>query len=216
VNAGGSPVCKVIAFPAPADPYAKRNALVVAHLGLVPPIARYQKTKLPASFELEDLIAAGNIGLIDAAGKWRAKFRVPFPGYARIRIKGAILSSVRRHEWTNATMLSLSSPGTTEEHHFNNAHSSQLDWVKDIPDTSSGPDEIFRLKEVRGLLESALELLPEREEGVVKTKYLRKEGDLNAAARNLKVCPSRASQLHQKALKELRKSSRLRDLRHAA
>lgn len=173
---------------------ARRDALVVDHLSLVAPIARQIAARLPRSFELDDLIQAGNLGLIDAAKKFKKERGIPFGAYARFRIRGEILSSVRRHEWDNSTTEELT------EHH------------EGIPDLSIAPENFMNLKEVRKIVEDTIgRLLPDKERTVLEIKYLQ-NSDLNEAARQLKLCPSRASQLHREALRKLSKSARLRNL----
>jgi RNA polymerase sigma factor (sigma-70 family) len=86
-----------------------RNALVEAHMYLVPDIAGRIRAGLPPSFDLEDLISEGNIGLIQAATRYRpsAHNRTPFSAYARKRIRGAIMDSVRRRRYTDNTHQAL-------------------------------------------------------------------------------------------------------------
>jgi RNA polymerase sigma factor (sigma-70 family) len=87
-----------------------RNALVEAHLHLVPDIAGRIHSGLPPSFDLDDLISEGNIGLIQAATRYRpsAHNRTPFSAFARPRIRGAIIDSVRRRRYTDNTAYPLS------------------------------------------------------------------------------------------------------------
>jgi RNA polymerase sigma factor (sigma-70 family) len=86
-----------------------RNALVEAHLHLVPDIAGRIHAGLPPSFDLEDLISEGNLGLIKAATRYRprAHNRTPFSAFARKRIRGAIFDSVRRRHYTENTHFPL-------------------------------------------------------------------------------------------------------------
>jgi RNA polymerase sigma factor (sigma-70 family) len=188
-------VKKVLCFPKPD--HSKRDALVVEHLKLVSPIARHIVASLPRSFELDDLISAGYVGLIDAAAKFDPKRGIPFGAYARTRIRGEIFSSIRRHEWENATMPPLE------------------EWHKEIADPASEPEAIIQTRQLRKLLESAIGMLSPQEETTIKTKYFQ-NSDLNGAARKLKLCPSRASQLHCDGLKHLKKNARLRNLNRAA
>jgi RNA polymerase sigma factor for flagellar operon FliA len=76
----------------------KRNRLVEDHLPLVPPIARRIRRALPTSFDLQDLVSSGLLGLIEAAIRYDPVSHrgVPFSAFARQRIRGAILDSVRR------------------------------------------------------------------------------------------------------------------------
>lgn len=51
--------------------------------------------------ELEDLVHAGILGLFDAAHKFDDSKQVLFRGYAKHRIKGAILDSLREMDWAS-------------------------------------------------------------------------------------------------------------------
>ena len=62
-------------------------------------IARRIHDRLPASVELEDLISAGTIGLLDAIEKFDPAQGVQFKTYAHFRVKGAILDSLRELDW---------------------------------------------------------------------------------------------------------------------
>lgn len=86
-----------------------RNALVENHLHLVPAIASRIHEGLPPSFDIDDLISEGNLGLIQAATRYRpsAHNRTPFSAYARKRIRGAIMDSVRRRHYREATHRAL-------------------------------------------------------------------------------------------------------------
>jgi len=57
------------------------------------------KAKLPKSVELNDLISAGTLGLMEALGKFRPELRIKFDTYAENRIKGAMLDELRRMDW---------------------------------------------------------------------------------------------------------------------
>jgi RNA polymerase sigma factor for flagellar operon FliA len=63
---------------------------------LVRPIANKVLVSLPAHVELNDLIQDGMCGLIGAARRYNARRGVPFPLYAKHRIRGAILDGLRR------------------------------------------------------------------------------------------------------------------------
>jgi RNA polymerase sigma factor (sigma-70 family) len=92
-----------------ALPSFEGNALIESHIHLVRPIARGVLTHLPPSFELDDLIAEGYVGLIHAARRYDPESHngTPFSAYARPRIRGAIVDSVRRKAWTENTAFPL-------------------------------------------------------------------------------------------------------------
>ncbi len=55
--------------------------------------------KLPASVDLDDLIQAGTIGLMDAAGRFKEDQGAQFETYASQRIRGAMLDELRNNDW---------------------------------------------------------------------------------------------------------------------
>jgi RNA polymerase sigma factor (sigma-70 family) len=75
----------------------RRDALVLEHLSLADGIARAIARSLPPSFDLDDLIATGYEALLHAATRYRpaAHNGTPFAAYARQRIRGAILDTLR-------------------------------------------------------------------------------------------------------------------------
>jgi RNA polymerase sigma factor for flagellar operon FliA len=83
----------------PARTKAERDRLIEHHLPLVKFLACRIAHKLPQHISLEDLISAGVLGLIDAAEKYDGAREVQFKTYAEIRIRGAILDSLRRNDW---------------------------------------------------------------------------------------------------------------------
>jgi RNA polymerase sigma factor for flagellar operon FliA len=74
---------------------------VLEHLSLVRAIAIRVYENLPVHVELDDLIHAGVLGLFDAAQKFDSTKQVVFRGYAKHRIKGAILDSLREMDWAS-------------------------------------------------------------------------------------------------------------------
>ncbi len=72
---------------------------------LVSPIARRVHSQLPSSFDLEDLIATGNLALLHLATRYRPFEHggTPFSAFARKGIRGAMLNSVRRHVYEEST-----------------------------------------------------------------------------------------------------------------
>ena len=85
---------RVSVVPA-ADPQA-RDALVLAHVGLVKALAHRLRRRLPSQVELSELVSVGVLGLIDAASRYQPALGVPFDAFARQRIHGAMLDALRR------------------------------------------------------------------------------------------------------------------------
>ncbi|MBZ5701341.1 MAG: FliA/WhiG family RNA polymerase sigma factor [Acidobacteriia bacterium] len=79
---------------------AKRQQLLLEHLPEVSYIARRIHERLPPHVPLDDLVHAGMLGLIDAVDKFDPRKKVQLKSYARFRIRGAILDSLRQMDWS--------------------------------------------------------------------------------------------------------------------
>ncbi len=181
---------------------SRRDGLIIEHLKLVPPIARRVKTRLPPSFELADLISEGTVGLIHAADRYcpRSHNGTPFSAYARQRIHGAIVDSVRRKCWVENTAFPLD----------------------DAPEPVSEPDRPYLIKgrhinfdvsrrpvmQFPGFnphrlpkpLAVALERLTARQRAVLRAFYGDAGGSLEESARLLGLTPAEAEAEHRTAL----------------
>jgi len=82
----------------------ERDQIVLDHLSLVKAIAIRVHENLPVHVELDDLVHAGVMGLFDAVEKFDAAKNVEFRSYAKHRIKGAILDSLRQLDWASRDM----------------------------------------------------------------------------------------------------------------
>jgi RNA polymerase sigma factor FliA len=78
----------------------ERDLLLVEHLPAVRYLARRIHERLPQHVELDDLVSAGVVGLIDAFSKFDHTKKVQFKSYAQFRIRGAILDSLRTLDWS--------------------------------------------------------------------------------------------------------------------
>ena len=87
--------------PASAAALAMRDRVVLENLSLVKAIAVRIHETLPVHVELDDLTHAGIMGLFDAASKFDPEKQVTFGSYAKHRIKGAILDSLRQLDWAS-------------------------------------------------------------------------------------------------------------------
>lgn len=76
------------------------EALVLEHAPLVKRIAYHILARLPAHVEVDDLIQAGMLGLLEAARHYDPSQGTRFATYAGTRIRGAILDEIRRADWT--------------------------------------------------------------------------------------------------------------------
>lgn len=74
--------------------------LVIQHVPLVKRIAFHLMGRLPDSVQVDDLIQAGMIGLLEAVKNYDVSQGASFDTYAGIRIRGSMLDEVRRSDWT--------------------------------------------------------------------------------------------------------------------
>lgn len=88
----------------PSHDRANSNDLVVKLLPLVKRVALQLRGRLPAHVELDDLVSEGTVGLIDAVRKFDSARGVTIESYARHRIRGAILDSLRDQDHASRDM----------------------------------------------------------------------------------------------------------------
>ncbi len=69
------------------------------HLPMVRFIALRMRERLPQQVEMEDLISAGIVGLMDAMQRFDPQRKVQFRSYAQFRVRGAMLDSLRALDW---------------------------------------------------------------------------------------------------------------------
>src|ERR1039457_1235517 len=90
----------------PAEAYqlvqtdAERERILLEQLPQVRYIARRIHERLPRHVPFEELVHAGVLGLIDALNKFDTSKHVQFSSYAKFRIRGAILDSLRDLDWS--------------------------------------------------------------------------------------------------------------------
>ncbi len=76
-----------------------KEALVKTHTLLIKRIAYHLLGRLPRSIQLEDLMQAGMVGLLEASRQYDTSKGASFETYAGIRIRGHMLDEVRRNDW---------------------------------------------------------------------------------------------------------------------
>ncbi|MDH5778346.1 MAG: RNA polymerase sigma factor FliA, partial [Gammaproteobacteria bacterium] len=75
------------------------EGMVAQHAPLVKRIACHLINRLPASVQLEDLVQAGMIGLLEASKNYDECQGASFETYAGIRIRGSMLDEIRKNDW---------------------------------------------------------------------------------------------------------------------
>ncbi|MBC7572868.1 MAG: RNA polymerase sigma factor FliA [Herminiimonas sp.] len=81
-----------------------KNQLLKDHAPLVKKLAHQMKAKLPPSVEVDDLIQAGMIGLLDAVNRYEETHGAQFETYAVQRIRGSMLDELRSSDWMPRSM----------------------------------------------------------------------------------------------------------------
>ncbi len=76
-----------------------KERLVIQYMQLVRYVAQRLISRLPANVELEDLVNAGILGLLDAVEKYDPSRKTQFKTYAEFRVRGAILDELRNLDW---------------------------------------------------------------------------------------------------------------------
>lgn len=84
-----------------------RDRLVMEHVTLVRVLAQRLAQRLPSQVEMGDLISVGVLGLIDAATRYQPSLGVPFEAFARRRVRGAMLDSLRELDWAPRSLRRL-------------------------------------------------------------------------------------------------------------
>jgi RNA polymerase sigma factor FliA len=82
------------------------EAIVDSHGHVVDSMARRIRASIPqfACIELKDLIQAGNVGLVNAVRSYSPETGVPFEIFARFRIRGEMLDTLRKLDAASRTL----------------------------------------------------------------------------------------------------------------
>lgn len=134
-----------------------REQLILEHLPRVKQIARRIHERLPVSVALDDLISAGAVGLIDAIDRYGSRSDVKLKTYAEFKIRGAILDSLRRLDWSSRQQrkrakLIETAISVLEQHHampteeeiaaqLHLSASEYRDWLAGLRESVSGTAE---------------------------------------------------------------------------
>src|SRR5208337_3132711 len=78
---------------------SEQERVLLEHLPIVRFLARRIHERLPQHVDIEDLVSAGIVGLMDAFANFDPAKKVQFRSYAQFRIRGAILDSLRTLDW---------------------------------------------------------------------------------------------------------------------
>ncbi len=79
--------------------FDNRSTIVEEYAPLVKKIAHHLLARLPASVQLDDLLQAGMMGLLEASANFDGSKGAKFETFAGIRIRGSMLDEIRRGDW---------------------------------------------------------------------------------------------------------------------
>lgn len=87
-----------------SDGTDERNELAMRELQQVYYVAARIRERLPKHVDMEDLVQAGVIGLLEACRNYDSSKDAQFSTFAKFRIRGAILDSLRKLDWGSRTL----------------------------------------------------------------------------------------------------------------
>ncbi len=79
--------------------FDNKTSIVEQYAPLVKRIAHHMLARLPASVQLDDLLQAGMMGLLEASSKFDGSKGAKFETFAGIRIRGSMIDEIRRGDW---------------------------------------------------------------------------------------------------------------------
>lgn len=221
-----------------------REKLIIEYSYLVKYIAGRLNIYFGSNVEYDDLVGFGVFGLIDAIDKFDINKGVKFETYASVRIRGAIIDSIREMDWVPRTLRQKSKELEKVYRELENelGHSATDKEVADkmgvsldefykllnevnvssivsleefmeqnfeigveVSDSNTGykPETHVETEEIKEILATAIDKLPEKEKTVLSLYYF-EELTLKEISAIMKVSESRISQIHTKAILRLR------------
>jgi len=199
---GGKKILVMTATPGP-------QTLIEQCQGLVRSLASRIHRKLPPHVELEDLVAYGEVGLVEAARDFDPARGSRFSTFAYYRIRGAIYDSLAKMSWFSRTEYNRRRAGQAAgEVSCREAEEDEsgAEWLVDS--STPAPPAAAILHEANQRLYELIGALPEDAGSLIRATYF--EGlDLQKAGARLGISKSWASRLHAKTLRRLARDRRL-------
>ncbi len=169
-------------------------------------VARRLARRLPAHVEIDDLVSAGVIGLMEAADRYDPKRADRFEAFAEFRIRGAMLDDLRARDTLSRDMRRLSN----ELRSATRKLESELGRTPDQSELAStlglNVDELYRRQQkLSGSSVVGIDDLPEKMQQVLSLYYC-ENMNLKEIGQVLGVTESRVCQIHGEATRRLRES----------
>jgi RNA polymerase sigma factor for flagellar operon FliA len=206
---------------------ATHAALVESCQGLVRSLAVQVGRKFQNQFELDDLIAYGQLGLAQAARDFQADRGAQFSTYAYYRIRGAIYDGISRMSWGGRPPHEArfqQRAGEVLEHEADQPEPDDARWfagittrlaavylasgakgesaIEEQAADTTAPSAAMQNRELCERLHALIENLPDDQRALIRLTYF--EGlSLHESAQKLGFSKSWASRLHAKCLASL-------------
>ncbi|AUX35596.1 MULTISPECIES: sigma-70 family RNA polymerase sigma factor [Sorangium] len=184
-----------------------RPEVLKGYFPLVRKLVRQVSRHLPPNVQRDDLLSAGMLGLVDSLRKNGGSDGETFAGYAKLRIRGAIVDELRAQDWLSRRAREAVEAGTAAKVGGATVFVSlsEVTPAEESVHMAGGDDpiEAISAQATRRALSFAIAQLPERERRVIGMYYF--EGaKLKDIGAELGVGEPRVSQLHTRALGMLR------------
>lgn len=223
-----------------------RNQLIIEYLPYVKRIVHRIAIHLPSSIEIDDLVNAGVIGLIQAIERYDASRNNKFKTYAAFRIKGAVLSDLRSRDFLSRSNRKkirelekayvklekelgrevkdrevAKEMGLNLDQFYRIKQMSAISFISSEQIIYSSNKEketlmncladsdiedaltLTKLKEIKTALARSIEDLSEKEKLVISMYYV-EELTMKETGKVLDITESRVSQIHSRAIMNLR------------
>lgn len=195
---------------------AKRDAIATdeANLRLVVKIAESVHAKLPSQFSLDDLIGEGNKALLIAAESYDPDSHggTPLNFWIRIRVRGAMIESVRRNKGVENSRPSIDDPGSdhpvttgdADREGENVHHSTEAGRAFIRAATRPHVEESIDRERLKRRASKAIALLTPPERELLREWYGVGEPSLYALARMFRMTATAATEAHDRIIASLR------------
>ncbi len=192
-------------------------------------LAAQVRKQFNSQYEMDELVAWGQIGLLEAAERFDTKVGVNFLTFAHYRIKGAIYDGLRKMgvlkgnaaagERSNAylsNLASTNSPGGRLEDDVNTISNAVTGLAMvfatsfegteglQVSDEQLPADERLQMEQLKRRVRAAIERLPEKERKLLQGYYFQNK-TLEEAGAEIGQSKSWASRLHARAVETLKK-----------